>query len=159
MKVCAKISTLTLIPAIKSAEHKFKEINEAYSVFKDEKKRADYIRSLANLLLKQGGQWYEGARAPISARPLILADSEMFFSDIFGADRRHGQSARKGADMSTAIELSLEDAFTGVTRPVAITRETPCRICNGTGAESYQTCDRCKGSGKLQVSKGFFRMS
>jgi len=150
-----------LNPGDKTSEHKFKEINEAYSVLGDEKKRADYARfgkSPFETSAPGGGQWYEGARPDFGETSDFGGFGDVF-SDIFGADRGHGQFARKGADMLMAIELSLEEAFTGVTRPVAITRETPCRLCNGTGAESYQTCNRCKGSGKLQTSKGFFRMS
>ncbi|PIV42936.1 MAG: molecular chaperone DnaJ, partial [Nitrospirae bacterium CG02_land_8_20_14_3_00_44_33] len=148
-----------LNPGDKTSEHKFKEINEAYSVLGDEKKRADYDRfgkSPFETSAPGGGQWYEGARPDFGETSDFGGFGDVF-SDIFGADRGHGQFARKGADMLMAIELSLEEAFTGVTRPVAITRETPCRLCNGTGAESYQTCNRCKGSGKLQTSKGFFR--
>jgi molecular chaperone DnaJ len=57
------------------------------------------------------------------------------------------------------LDLSLEEAFSGVTRPINFTRETACRVCGGTGAETYQQCETCKGTGKITSSKGFFRMS
>ena len=85
--------TLTLIPAIKPAEHKFKEINEAYSVLGDEKKRADYDQ-FGKSPFEAGGQWYEGAR-PDFGETFDFGGFGDVFSDIFGADRRHGQFARK----------------------------------------------------------------
>ena len=58
--------------------------------------------------------------------------------------------------MFMAIELSLGRCIRWRLRvPLPLQENPPCRICNGTGAESYQTCDRCQGNGKLQASKGF----
>ncbi len=144
-----------LNPGDKTAEQKFKEINEAYSVIGDEKKRGEYDQFGKSPF---EGAWYEGAR-PDFTEAFEFGGFGDVFSDLFGAGRRYEPFPRKGADMLMGIELTLEEAFTGVTRPITLTREIPCRACHGTGAESYQTCDKCKGAGKLQMSKGFFRMS
>jgi len=146
-----------LNPGDKTAEQKFKELNEAYGVLGDEKKRADYDR-FGKTPFEAGGPWFEGARPDFGEASEFGGFGDIF-SDIFGAERRYGHYPRKGADMLMAIELSLEEAFTGITRPITLNRETPCRACNGSGAEASQTCDRCGGSGKIQTSKGFFRMS
>jgi len=146
-----------LNPGDKTAEQKFKEINEAYSVLSDEKKRAEYDQ-FGKSPFEPGGAWYEGTR-PDFGETFEYGGFGDIFSDIFGTGRRYEHIPRKGTDMLMSIELSLEDVFTGITRPITLTREVPCRACNSTGAESYQTCDKCKGTGKLQVSKGFFRMS
>ena len=143
-----------LNPGDKTAEQKFKEANEAYSVLSDEKKRAEYDQ-FGKSPFEAGGPWFEGARPDFGETFEGFGD---IFSDFFGAGRRYEPFPHKGADMLMSIELSLEEAFTGVTRPITLTREAPCRACNGTGAEAFQTCDRCKGSGKLQTSRGFFRM-
>ena len=146
-----------LNPGDKASEQKFKEINEAYSILGDEKKKAEYDR-FGKTPFEAGGPWFEGARRPDFGESFEFND---IFSDFLGGGRRGGYEhfQRKGADMLMSIELSLEEAFTGVTRPITLTREIPCRACNGTGAEAYQTCDRCKGSGKFQTSKGFFKIS
>jgi len=146
-----------LNPGDKTAEQKFKEINEAYGVLGDEKKRADYDR-FGKTPFEGGGPWFEGAR-PDFGESFESGGFGDIFSDIFGAERSYGRYPRKGADMLMSIELSLEEAFTGITRPITLNRETPCRACNGSRAEASQTCDRCGGSGKIQMSKGFFRMS
>ena len=66
-----------LNPGDKTSEHKFKEINEAYSV-SAMKRNGLIMTSSANLLLKRADSGMKG-QGLISARPLILADSEMFF--------------------------------------------------------------------------------
>jgi molecular chaperone DnaJ len=146
-----------LNPGNKAYEQKFKEINEAYSVLSDEKKRAEYDR-FGKSPFGEGRTWYEGTR-PDFGETFEFGGFGDIFSDIFGAGRRHEPFPQKGPDMLMSIELSLEDAFTGVTRPITLTREIPCTRCNATGAESFQTCDKCKGTGRLQASKGFFKMT
>jgi molecular chaperone DnaJ len=54
------------------------------------------------------------------------------------------------------MELSLEDAFSGVTRELSINRSTECDSCGGSGAESVEPCSACKGSGRAQSSRGVF---
>ena len=78
-----------LNPGDKTSEHKFKEINEAYSVLGDEKKRADYDQ-FGKSPFEAGGQWYEGAR-PDFGETADFGGFGDVFSDIFGADRRYEQ--------------------------------------------------------------------
>ncbi|MBI4684218.1 MAG: molecular chaperone DnaJ [Nitrospirae bacterium] len=146
-----------LNPGDKTAEQRFKEMNEAYSVLGDEKKRAEYDQ-FGKSPFEAGGAWHEGVR-PDFAETYDFGGFSDMFSDFLGGGRRHEHYPIQGADMLMGLELTLEEAFTGVTRPITLTREIQCRTCNGTGAASYQTCEKCKGSGKLQASKGFFRMS
>src|SRR5512135_510697 len=84
-----------LNPGDKSAENKFKELNEAYEVLSDEKKRADYDQ--------YGKSPFEGGGPGFDYRTYTSGDSFDFggfgdiFSDLFGSGGGGGQQAvRKG---------------------------------------------------------------
>ena len=143
-----------LNPGNKSAEQKFKEINEAYSVLGDEKKRAEYDQ-YGRSPFEGGGPGFD-YRAHASGNSFDFGD---IFSDMFGAGGRGEAYAMKGPDMLMSLPLSLEEAFSGVTKPISFVREAVCKACGGTGAETYRQCDACKGTGKVSAAKGFFRMS
>ncbi len=82
------------------------------------------------------------------------------FSDFFGAGRRTTRAgAMKGPDLVTKMTLTLEEAFKGVTRPITITHGVVCSACGGLGAERYETCPSCAGTGKVTTRKGFFTLS
>ncbi len=146
-----------LNPGDKSAEHKFKELNEAYEVLGNEKKRAEYDQ-YGRSPSEGGGPGFD-YRAYTSADRFDSSGFGDIFSDLFGAGGSPGAAGLKGPDLVMALELSLEEAFTGVTEPISFTREMQCTACGGSGAETYQQCDSCKGTGKVQTSKGFFKMS
>ncbi len=147
-----------LNPGDKSAEQKFKELNEAYEVLGDEKKRTEYDQ--------YGRSPFEGGGPGFDYRAYTSADRFDFggfgdiFSDLFGAGGRPGGATElKGPDLVMGLELSLEEAFTGVTKSISFTREMQCTACGGSGGESFQQCGSCNGTGKVQASKGFFKMS
>jgi molecular chaperone DnaJ len=138
----------------KTSEHKFKEVNEAYEVLGDEKKRADYDQF--------GKSPFEGGGAGFDYRAYTSGDSFDFgdmFSDILGGAGGHGQADFRGSDLVMGLELTLEEAFSGVAKPISFNREVNCKDCGGTGAETFQQCDRCKGTGRLSAAKGFFKMA
>ncbi len=56
------------------------------------------------------------------------------------------------------LTLSLDEAFSGTQKTINISREAACHSCGGSGAETYETCRKCKGSGAVQMARGFFRM-
>lgn len=146
-----------LNPGDKSAEHKFKELNEAYEVLGNEKKRAEYDQ-YGRSPSEGGGPGFD-YRAYTSADRFDSSGFGDIFSDLFGAGGSPGAAGLKGPDLVMGLEFSLEEAFTGVTEPISFTREMQCTACGGSGAETYQQCDSCKGTGKVQTSKGFFKMS
>lgn len=147
-----------LNPGNKVAEQKFKELSEAYGVLSDPKKKSEYDQ-FGRSPFESGGPWYEGAKTYNFRDVFDVGGFGDAFSDIFGRKTRADAAHEKGPDMVIGLELSLEEAFSGVTRPITFNREITCRSCNGSGAESSQVCDTCKGTGNMKVLKGFFRMS
>ncbi len=63
----------------------------------------------------------------------------------------------RGSDLVSGITISLEEAFTGTTKKMTLSREVSCAACKGTGIETANTCPTCQGTGRQQTSKGFFR--
>jgi molecular chaperone DnaJ len=147
-----------LNPGDKSSEQKFKELNEAYEVLGDPKKKGEYDQ-FGRSPFGAGGPGAEGFRTYDFRGTPDFGGFGDIFSDLFGA--RGGPQAQfvRGPDLLMGLELSLEEAFSGVTKPVNYNREATCRSCNGSGAESSQTCDVCRGTGNVTISKGFFKMA
>jgi molecular chaperone DnaJ len=138
-----------LNPGSKTAEEQFKEVNEAYAVLSDPKKRAEYDRGETfDFKDFQGFQDFD------------FGDLGSMFGDIFG-DTFSGsvfrQGHQRGEDLKMNIELELEEAFRGATKNILIRRAQNCQHCKGSGAEKTETCKACGGSGRVNISKGFFK--
>ncbi len=151
-----------LNPGDKTAEQKFKDINEAYEVLSDPKKRADYDRFGKTPF--EAGRGFEGF-GPSGFSFDFGAGAEDIFSDLFGGFR-NADTARfreevplRGHDIEAKFDITLEEAYRGVKKPITVTREVSCKSCAGRGAKSFQTCTRCKGRGSVQQERGFFRLS
>jgi len=146
-----------LNPGDKNSERKFKELSEAYDVLGDEKKRAEYDQT--------GRSPFEGGGPGFDYRTYTSGDRFDFggfgdiFSDLFGAETGTGRAGIKGPDLVMHLEMTLEEAFAGITRSVTFNREVPCKVCSGSGAETFNQCEKCKGTGKVAMSKGFFKMA
>lgn len=148
-------------PDNKEAEQKFKEINEAYDVLKDEQKRAAYDRmGHAAFDGGMGGGFYEGGFDFSSSGFGNIFDD--MFSEFMGGGRG-GQAAHtaalQGADLRYNMEITLEEAFTGLKKDIRISTYAPCTTCQGTGGaegEKPEMCPTCHGQGKVHARQGFF---
>jgi molecular chaperone DnaJ len=140
-----------LNPGDKAAEEKFKEVNEAYAILGDPKKKEEYDR-FGRATFEGGPTW----EAPPFEDIFEFGFGDVF-SDIYGGPR--AAEAARGTDIITRLDVSLEEAYTGLTRRMTISREVPCATCGGSGVESSTVCPKCKGSGQVSTSRGFFRMS
>jgi molecular chaperone DnaJ len=143
-----------LNPGDKNAEHKFKELNEAYEVLSDPKKRTEYDQFGRSPY--ERGPGFEGFRTYDFGDAFDFGLGDIF-SDVIG--RRGRPETLRGHDIVIGIELSLDEAFSGVTKTITFNKESACPTCSGTGAQSSVVCDVCKGTGSVKTSKGFFRMS
>ncbi len=136
-------------PGDPTAEEKFKEINEAYSVLSDPEKRARYDR------------FGHAGFGPGSGGPTINVDPFGFsdlFEAFFGGGFREGGGrpanvAEPGADIRYNLELTLNEAATGVERQIEYKKVDSCPICDGTGAKPGSkptTCPLCAGTGQVR---------
>lgn len=163
-------------PGDKSAEEKFKEINEAYEVLSDAEKRKRYDTLGPNW--KAGEEfrpppgWQQESRVDFGDMGDIFGGAggmggagaggfSDFFETLFGGGRRAGRSRRGGAgfsmrgrDIEAEIELTLEEAHRGGRRSISLQVMESCPDCRGTGTKDGKAvCSTCRGAGVVQRPK------
>lgn len=142
-------------PGDKAAEQKFKEINEAYEILKDPKKRATYDR-FGHAAFENGGSGgFSGFSPGASAFSDIFED---MFGEMMGGRRRSGGRER-GADLRYNMEITLEDAFAGRTAEISVPTAVTCEVCSGSGSKpgsAPRVCATCGGNGRIRAASGFF---
>jgi len=166
-----------LNPGDKAAEEKFKQIQEAYDVLSDTKKRQMYDQyGFYSENLPPGG--YPGGQSP--SDPGVNFDFGGFdfaggtgtagggasfrdlFSQFFGGRGGHADEPEHepGGDLEYQIEIDFWDAVRGAVKKLSITRMDACETCHGTGAVgSPQTCPTCHGTGSIQQAAGKMRFN
>src|SRR5881394_3980814 len=134
---------------------RFKQISEAYDVLKDPQKRAAYDR-FGKAAFQNGGGGDPFGEAGFNGFSDI-------FSTIFGEfmdPRGARQNAARGADLRYDLELTFEEAFTGVEKTITVDAQTRCEVCNGRGCtrtdHCASSCQTCGGMGKVRAQQGFF---
>jgi len=145
-------------PGDNEAEHRFKEVNEAYEVLKDPDKRAAYDRF--------GHAAFEHGNGSAGAHGFGADFATTFsdiFDDLFGMNRGRGRGSgrERGADLRYNMEISLLEAFAGKTAQIRIPTSVTCESCSGTGAKpgtKPKACPMCAGQGKIRHAQGFFTL-
>jgi molecular chaperone DnaJ len=143
-------------PGDGSAEVRFRQILEAYETLIDPARRSRYDAG-------HGGEASSARPAPgfegfdFSTRG---ADHSATFGDLFAevlterGTRSH--TRQRGADLHAEMQVSFEEALSGVQRPVTVTRREQCRACAGTGRTrtSAGPCILCQGTGAVRSVRG-----
>jgi len=147
-----------LNPGDKSAEAKFKEINAAYEVLSSPEKRKKYDQfgeqwEYAEQFAKSGGQ--ERVRWDFGRGGTTFEYGDIF-SSLFGdsgTGSRMRRGPRRGQDIESPIEVTLEEAYHGSTRVMQLQTEEPCTACGGTGRVGNRVCTICNGAGGKVIPK------
>lgn len=143
------------------SEMKFKEINEAYEVLKDEQKRAAYDRFGHGAFQHGQGQAGFGGHQGFNGPDIndIFGD---FFSDFMGGrggSARQRSSQVRGSDLKYNLTITLEEAFAGIDKNISYSTEVKCSPCDGKGTKEPNentTCSLCGGNGTIRMQQGFF---
>ena len=167
-------------PNDKAAEDKFKEVQEAYDVLSDDKKRKVFDKfGYFNENLDPDAPFGAGARAGASGAPGFdfsgfdfsgtsgTGGSSSFrdiFSDLFGGSgtgtRAQPEPPRampkKGRDIEIPLALSFEESFSGLTTNITVNRSEQCSRCQGAGDTGgpVVACTTCKGTGQVMKAGG-----
>ncbi len=153
-------------PGDKSAEAKFKEINAAYEVLSDKEKRQKYDQfgdqwQYADQFARTGGQQQAppqwdfnfggfggtgGSQSADGGMDSLL--DELLRGVRTGASRRQARP-RQGQDIESAVQITLEEAYSGTNRTINLRADEPCPHCRGTGRVRNLPCSTCRGAGMI----------
>lgn len=164
-------------PGDKSAEEKFKEVNNAFDILKDPQKRAAYDR-FGNAAFSGGNgasagagfggnpfggfEFNMGGNGGAGMEDILREAMRGFgFGGFDGASSTRGASARAGRDLLDEVVIDLKDAYFGTTHTVKFSTNVECEKCHGNGTADGKpapTCTRCGGTGYIHTRQGFFAM-
>ncbi len=144
-----------LNPDDKTAEEKFKEVNEAYGVLSDPEKKSRYDQfGHAGVDPNYGAGGAGGGFGGFGGFGGMGDFGDVFssfFGGGFGGSRGGRRNApQKGEDIETFITLDFEEAAFGCEKEINLRRRRSCQFCKGTGAKDgkeLETCSQCKGTG------------
>jgi molecular chaperone DnaJ len=157
----------------KQAEERFKEISEAYAVLSDVNKRNLYDQyGHAGIDQKYTTEdIFRGADFGSIFEDLSSFGAGSIFEelfggfDVFGAEKsQRGSRSRRarGNDLHFELEITLEEAASGVEKIITVPRLEACSTCRGSGLKpgtKRKTCPNCRGSGRIARSSGFFSIA
>jgi molecular chaperone DnaJ len=146
------------------AEESFRRATEAYSVLSDPQKRPIYDR------FGHAGLGNRGFEVPTGFNSSVFEEFQDILGDLFGVEdvlgggrrRGRGQRGQRGTDLRYDMSLSFEEAASGVSSKIRISRHEACESCRGTGAKpgsGMAACRTCGGHGQMAYQQGFFSIT
>ncbi len=141
-------------PDDEAAAERFREASEAYDILKDSQKRAAYDQ-LGHAAFENSSA---GARSGFGGGGFADIFDQMFSEFSGGARGGQGQD-RSGSDLRYDMNVSLEEAYSGLQKDITINVPVSCSKCDGSGAaggSKPSTCGTCGGSGRVRAQQGFF---
>ncbi len=162
-------------PGDKSAEEKFKEVNNAFDILKDPQKRAAYDRfgdaafaggngasagaGMGGNPFGNGAFHFNMGGGDMGGMEDILREAMrgFGFGGGFGEGGQH--TNMRGRDLLDEVVIDLKDAFFGTTHTIKFTSAVKCEKCDGHGtadAKAAPTCKTCGGTGYVHARQGFF---
>ena len=150
-------------PGDKSAETRFKEINQAYEVLSDADKRKkydkygdkwEYADQIEEAQRQRGQRFQYGGNGGAGSYEFTdmgdLGDLGSVFGNIFRRGGGARTMSRRGSDVQQSVDVTLEEAFHGTARTLEMLSTEPCPTCGGSGQIAGATCHTCQGAGMLQ---------
>jgi len=158
-----------LNPGDKNAEAKFKEIQEAYSVLNDPKKKSQYDQFgfVGNMPPPGHGGAYSSGFEGFNFSNIGGASFRDLFENIFSGaagPRHQTRQARptRGENLYYTMKVGFMDAINGVKTRIRLARMVTCSQCGGRGTTSpggQKKCPTCGGTGQVSMQKGFMRFA
>jgi molecular chaperone DnaJ len=172
-------------PNDKTSEEKFKEVQEAYDILSDEKKRKVFDRfgyysdnldpdspfstgASSGGGANTGGFDFSGFNFEPGGSGGSSSSFRDIFSDLFGggsSTKREPEPPKplpkKGRDIEIPLALSFEESFTGLTTNITVNRSEECSRCHGAGDTGgpVVVCPTCKGTGQVMKTGGRLQFS
>lgn len=161
-------------PGDKTAEEKFKEVNNAFDILKDPQKRAAYDRfgdaAFAGGNGASAGNGFNGnpfgngnfhfnMGGDMGGMEDILREAMRGFGFGGAGFGENGHAQHRGRDLLDEVVIDLKDAFFGTTHTVKFTSNVKCEKCDGNGTadgKPAKPCSTCGGTGYVHARQGFF---
>ncbi|MGI5929335.1 molecular chaperone DnaJ [Pseudoflavonifractor sp.] len=151
-----------LNPGDKTAEAKFKEVNEAYEVLSDKEKRSRYDQFGHAGVDPNFGAGAGDPFGGFSGADFGDIDLGDIFGSFFGGGFGGGSSSRrngpmKGDTLRAGVTITFEEAAFGCEKEIILNREETCETCHGSGCEPGTTaeiCPNCRGTGTVRIQRG-----
>ena len=145
-------------PGDATAEHKFKEVNEAYDVLSDDDKRSKYDQyGHAAFDPSMGGGSGFGGFGGFGGADFDFGDIfSSFFGGGGGSSSRNRNAPVRGEDVATRITITFDEAVFGCKKEISFARIEACPECGATGAAkgtTADTCQTCRGTGSVTVQQ------
>ena len=147
-------------PGDKTAEAKFKEVNEAYEVLSDKEKRAKYDQfghAGVDPNFGAGGGYGGFDMGDIDLGDIFGSFFGGGFGGFGGGSSQRANAPQKGESLRANLTLSFEEAAFGCEKEIELNRTEPCDDCQGSGCQpgtTAETCPDCRGTGVIRIQRG-----